>query len=123
MDPQQSMPSMSLPPINGSNGGDQNSQVNADSTDNVQTTPPMQDSEAAIPSQQPLLPSAKSTGAPLVAAPHIADDVDLIEKEWVNKIREVIQATTDDPYERSRQLTILKNEYLQKRYQRVVEPS
>ncbi len=54
----------------------------------------------------------------LVNAPVIADDVDLIEKEWINNIREIIQHTRGDPYERARQLALLKNEYLQKRYQK-----
>lgn len=107
MEPQQSMPSMSLPPINNTaGGGDPSSQ------DNTAVGP----KEAiAVPSEQPLSSPADDAGGHGISAPQIADDVDLIEKEWVRKIQEIIQKTHDDPYERARQIALLKTEYLQKR--------
>lgn len=68
---------------------------------------------------QPAASQPALTPAPAVAdvsAPAMADDGDLIEKEWVVKVRQIVQATAHDPFEQSRQFTILKADYLQKRY-------
>lgn len=66
-------------------------------------------------------PKSQQPAQAAVSAPHIADDVDLIEKEWVGKIGEIIQKTHGDPFERARQMALLKNEYLQKRYQKTIK--
>ena len=50
------------------------------------------------------------------ATPVMADDSDLIEKEWVNKAKQIVERTRDDPYRQSEQLTGVKVEYMQKRY-------
>ncbi len=63
----------------------------------------------------------KAAVVPLVALPSMADDVDLIEKDWVSKVKEVIQKTKYDPYEQARQLAIVKADYLQKRYNKSVK--
>lgn len=67
----------------------------------------------AAPPQQ-----ATSLNTPLVAA-----DEDVIEKEWVDKAKEIIQQTKDDPYKRSQQVNELQRDYLQKRYGKVVGAS
>lgn len=54
-----------------------------------------------------------STG---VQGPVTAADEDVIEKEWVDKAKEIIQATKDDPYERTNQVSQLQRDYLKKRY-------
>ncbi len=78
---------------------------------------------AVLYANQPLSTQAspQTASLPSVSAPAMADDVDLIEKEWVNKISEIIQKTKGDPYERARQLAVLKSEYLQKRYQKTIK--
>ena len=48
--------------------------------------------------------------------PATAADEDLIEKEWVDKIKQVIIETRDDPAERERAAARLQAEYLRKRY-------
>lgn len=48
--------------------------------------------------------------------PSTADDADLIEKEWVVKAKTIVNGTLDDPYNQSKQLTAIKANYLQKRY-------
>ncbi len=65
--------------------------------------------------------SPQSASLPNVSVPNMADDVDLIEKEWVNKTNEIIQKTKGDPYERARQLNLLKSEYLQRRFQKTIK--
>jgi hypothetical protein len=51
----------------------------------------------------------------------IADDGDLIEKEWVNKAKQIVERTRDDPYRQSEQLTGVKAEYMQKRYGKTIK--
>jgi hypothetical protein len=63
---------------------------------------------------------------PLVAAddetpqtddlPMVANDDDLIEKEWIDKAKKIITQTKDDPYRREREVGKLQADYLLKRY-------
>ena len=53
---------------------------------------------------------------PAAAGPGLADDGDLIEKEWVLQVKRIVAATANDPYEQNVQFTRLKAEYMQKRY-------
>jgi len=48
--------------------------------------------------------------------PAVADDRDLIEKEWVDKAKEIVERTREDPYEQSKELTVVKVDYMKKRY-------
>jgi len=52
--------------------------------------------------------------------PKIADDVDLIEKEWINKIKEILNKSKGNPNLKAKELALLKQEYLQKRYNKVI---
>src|SRR5690606_9677336 len=52
-----------------------------------------------------------SDDTPLVAA-----DDDLIEKEWVDKAKQILSKTKDDPYQREQEISRLQQEYLKKRY-------
>ena len=65
----------------------------------------------APPPQEPTSTSA----TPLVAA-----DEDLIEKEWVDKAKQIIEQTKDDPHARSLQVSALQRDYMQKRYGKVL---
>ena len=49
-------------------------------------------------------------------SPDIADDVDVIEKEWVQKAKEIVTQTKDDPHKQSVELTKFKHDYMNKRY-------
>ncbi|MDB5163358.1 MAG: hypothetical protein JWO54_48 [Candidatus Saccharibacteria bacterium] len=69
-----------------------------------------------VPQNDPVQPVASSS--PLVAA-----DEDLIEKEWVDKAKEIILHTKDDPHARTQKVNELQRDYLQKRYGRVVGAS
>jgi hypothetical protein len=57
------------------------------------------------------------------ASPITADDGDLIEKEWVEKAKQIVERTRDDPYRQSEELTVVKAEYMQKRYNKTVKVS
>lgn len=48
--------------------------------------------------------------------PTIANDDDLIEKEWVDKAKNIIAETQNDPYRREQEVNKLQIDYLRKRY-------
>ena len=51
----------------------------------------------------------------------IADDKDVIEPEGVRKANAIVNSTVDDPYKQSEDLTVLKADYMQKRYNKIVK--
>jgi hypothetical protein len=53
--------------------------------------------------------------------PAVADDGDLIEKEWVHKAKSIVESTKGDPYKQSEALTALKADYMQKRYNKTIK--
>ena len=55
--------------------------------------------------------------------PLVASDSDLIEKEWVDKVKRMISLTKGDPYERGRVITQLQAEYLKKRFNKTLGQS
>jgi hypothetical protein len=48
--------------------------------------------------------------------PIVAADEDLIEKEWVDKAKKIVEETKDDPYRREQEVGKLQADYLRKRY-------
>lgn len=48
--------------------------------------------------------------------PVIADDNDLIEKEWVDKAKHIVEQTRDDPHKQSQEINKFKAGYMKKRY-------
>ena len=49
-------------------------------------------------------------------SPSVAGDEDVIEKEWVDKAKKILEETKDDPYKRSERVNQLQRDYLKKRY-------
>lgn len=54
----------------------------------------------------------------IIDAPAIAKDEDLIEKEWVDKAKQIVNQTKNDPHQREKGVTKLKVDYLKKRFGR-----
>lgn len=52
--------------------------------------------------------------------PATAGDEDLIEKEWVEKAKQVISATKHDPYLQEQEVSKLQADYLKKRYGKTI---
>lgn len=48
--------------------------------------------------------------------PAVAADDDLIEKEWVDKAKQIISSTDGDPAQREKEISRLQTDYLKKRY-------
>lgn len=55
------------------------------------------------------------------AAPAVADDLDLIEKEWVQKAKGIVEQTKHDPYNQNKEMNLFKADYMKKRYNRDVK--
>jgi hypothetical protein len=49
-------------------------------------------------------------------SPLIANDEDLIEKEWVTKAKKIVEQTRSDPYRQESEVSKLQADYLKKRY-------
>ena len=63
--------------------------------------------------------SQVTIGSTLVTAnPSIANDDDLIEKEWVDKAKKIIAETQNNPYQRDEEVNKLQVDYLKKRFGR-----
>lgn len=95
-------------------------------------TAPMPAQSMPMPSQQiatsPLpaqvaLSQPSPTPEPVTtsAIPTLADDADLIEKEWVEKAKSIVAATRSDPRMQSSELNKFKADYLKKRYNKVIK--
>lgn len=67
----------------------------------------------------PLAPAPQSSGFP--GMPTMADDTDLIEKEWVLKAKEIVARTRHDPYQQNKQVESFKADYMKKRYNKDIK--
>lgn len=86
--------------------------------------------EAAV--QVPAVPQLPTLPAPVVndttqvppivdpTSPSVAADDDLIEKEWVDRAKQIIASTKDDPYRREQEVKKLQLDYVRKRYGREI---
>lgn len=78
--------------------------------------------QAATPAVAPTLPTPVMP-EPVVTPvaddlPLVAGDEDLIEKEWVDRAKQIIEQTKDDPFRREQEVNKLQADYLRKRYGR-----
>ncbi len=68
------------------------------------------------PAVAPGAASPVPAGPTTTSSPAMADDVDLIEKEWVDKAKAIVDHTREDPHQQNKQLNEFKADYLKKRY-------
>ncbi|HET6622707.1 MAG TPA: hypothetical protein VFG56_02115 [Candidatus Saccharimonadales bacterium] len=89
------------------------------------TPPPVQPAARPLPAiQQPAkADNDAQTKSTLDDNPIAAGDDDLIEKEWVDKAKQIISETKDDPYAQEKAVNQLQADYLKKRYGRTVKLS
>jgi len=69
----------------------------------------------AVP-EPPVAPVQPSTTPVVTDSPLTAANDDVIEKEWVDKAKQIISITKDDPYKRGQQVGELQRDYMKKRY-------
>ena len=53
--------------------------------------------------------------------PMVAEDIDLIEKEWVKKAKDIVAMTLGDPYRQNQQISEMKVDYIKKRYNKDIK--
>lgn len=51
-----------------------------------------------------------------VSTPTIADDEDLIEKEWIESAKRIVAQTKGDPHAQSEEISAIKDDYKKKRF-------
>ncbi len=91
---------------------------------------------ANAPNPQPLVNADVPTGVPIsppqstsvqqaasAVSPSNADDIDVIEKEWVIRAKSIISKTKDDPSAQSKELGKYKADYIKKRFNKDVKTS
>jgi len=114
----------SLPPLEsgiekGPERHEQNAEAGARAADAAAFAAPI----AVPPVPPPVVPQDDLAQNAAITSPLIAADEDLIEKEWVDKAKEIILHTKDDPHARTQKVNELQRDYLQKRYGRTVGAS
>lgn len=94
--------------------------IQGDSANQNAGMPPLQiPASAATPV---LLPDATTAQAvPTDDNPPVAQDNDLIEKEWVKKAKVVVDQTKEDPYVQNKQLNGVRVDYIKKRYNKEIK--
>ena len=73
-------------------------------------------SDNSVPLGAGYPPSGTTDATPHPSLPVIADDNDLIEKEWVIKAKQIVDRTKDDPHQQNREINKFKAGYMKKRY-------
>lgn len=69
-----------------------------------------------------LAPADTSLDNQIVAnSPAIADDVDVIEKIWVDKAKAIVNQNKHDPYNQEKEIGKLQADYLKRRYGKIVK--
>lgn len=81
----------------------------------------------------PTGPSVGQAGDPFMVTPKLAqqissvppeaNDVDVIEKEWVNHLKEIAARTADNPFIQQQEISRAKADYLKKRYNKDIKVS
>lgn len=83
-----------------------------------------QPDDPQTPVGKPVTDDTDASEEKRLATHHLsAEDLDLIEKEWVMKAKEVVDHTQGDPYLQSRELNKIKADYIKKRYNRDIKPN
>jgi len=102
---------LSLPPVN-----PVPAPVSQDATTTQQPSVPTANTPQPAPA-----PTTQPQATPDDATPLIADDDDLIEKEWVEKAKALVDQTKNDPYKQNQVMNKFKATYIKKRYNKDIQ--
>lgn len=75
-------------------------------------------SSASVTASSPVVSNPQTGSVSSGSSPQIADDVDLIEKEWVERAKRIVEQTKNDPHQQSEELHATKDDYQLKRFNR-----
>jgi hypothetical protein len=76
-----------------------------------------------MPQATPLPAALMTDPVQSVAAAAQADDDSALDEEWVNKAREIVERTHNDPYLQSREISKIKAQYIKVRYNKDIKSS
>ncbi len=87
------------------------------------TLPPVM-AQPPMPPSVPSAPQPAQTAASLAVDDAMAaDDIDLIEKEWVYRAKAIVGGTKDDPHKQNKEINKMKVDYIKKRYNKDLKVS
>lgn len=84
--------------------------------DNQVVLPPVTDGDDTTAQQPQASDTVDKSQAAATKTPAVADDVDVIEKAWVNRAKQIIKDTQDDPRRQEQEFEKLQIDYHKKRY-------
>ena len=82
-----------------------------------------EDNDAGIDKKTNQNVPVSSQPATNITVPDEAADADLIEKEWVERAKQIVDHTRDDPREQQNALSRMKADYMKKRYNKDIKVS
>jgi hypothetical protein len=78
-----------------------------------------------IPSATPPVPPTDQTTSAKPVSPVTADlkadEADLIEKEWIERAKSIVNKTRDDPHRQKDEMSKVKADYIQKRFNKTIK--
>ncbi len=79
--------------------------------------------DQAVASSVPIAPPVTAKPLPITDEPPLAEDNDLIEQEWVNKAKVIVERTREDPHAQNKEINKFKAGYIKKRYNKEIKVS
>jgi hypothetical protein len=120
-------PSFEMPPVAQQGEEPAAKPEQAPSTESVPApSAPAPMAPPSMPPVDPALYAQPAPGQPPIAGstattPAVADDLDLIEKEWVEKAKAIVTQTRNDPHTQNDQMNRFKADYMKKRYNKDIK--
>lgn len=104
--------------IGPTNSGEQANQNSGMMLPAVVAPDPVVDDSTAV---QPI--NATTVTDDNAVGPAKADDVDIVEKEWVDRAKQIVEEHRDDPHKQEQEVEKLQTDYLKKRYGKEIKTS
>lgn len=104
--------------IGPTNSGEQANQNSGMMLPVVVAPDPVADDSTAV---QPI--NATTVTDDNAVGPAKADDVDIVEKEWVDRAKQIVEEHRDDPHKQEQEVEKLQTDYLKKRYGKEIKTS
>ena len=109
--------------IAGSEVGAHPEQNYASSSTPAPTSTAAQDAPMGLPTNVAPITTAATATLAIPTTAIKAEDIDLIEKEWVAKAKSIVAQTHGDPYVQNKEINKIKAEYIKKRYNKDIKQS
>jgi type IV secretory pathway VirB10-like protein len=111
------MDDMQLPPVQPAQQN--HAQASQPAMQDPNTVPPVMPIAPPNQQTQPATPQNTQTNAPQPQNP--PEHKDLIDKEWLGRVKQVVAQYRYDPHEQSKKVALLRAEYLKRQYNKDVK--